>query len=444
MTPEQPVGQTGSSPDDVRFTSWKEIAAHLGVSTKTAQRYEEEKGLPVKRIGNRVSVAAAELAAWQAKVLTAKPWWQRVVPLRRIAIAQALFLVFVLGAEAVRYWRDMPGPVAAVSWEGQALVARDRLGRVAWRNTFDGTPLLPNISGDAPLFPRVSDLDSDGRPETLAVFTHARRDVDGWDLSCLDHRGALRWKLSNSESISTVSGIFRPPFVIRAFTVFDSPERDRTKWVAATFVHYTDFPSVLLVADSRGTQRGQYWQVGHMNDVVALDINGDGIQELIAGGVQHDVERASLVVFDPRRVSGATQMAPGDPRAFIGKQPGTQIRTVLFPRTQISLKLTRFNFVSNLFLQNGGLAVRVYESVQIPASYLSYELNRDLTVRGVSLSVSFEDTVRELKRKRELDEVFPEREVESLGAKVTYFEGPVPRGFLAALGQPAPQTGRPD
>lgn len=423
MTPEQPEGQNGSSRDDVRFNSWKEIAAHLGVSVKTAQRYEEEKGLPVKRIGNRVSISAAELAAWQGRVLTAKPWWQQVAPLQRVAVAQALSLVLVLGAVAFRYWRDLPGLVVTVEWEGHTLVAKDRLGRIAWRNPFDSSPLM-DLSSDATLFPRVSDLDGDGKPETLAVHFHNKRDTEGWDLSCLDHSGALRWKLTNAESISTASTTFRPPFVIRSFTTLNSPERDGTTWVAAVFVHYNDFPSILLVADSKGTVRGKYWQVGHLNDVAALDLNGDGIQEIIAGGVQHGVERANLVVFDPRRISGATAMPPEHPRAFTGKDPGTQLRTVLFPRTLLSQELGKFNFVTHIFPQKDALVIRVYESIQRPEGYLMYELNRDLTVRGVSPSVSFEDALRAVRKKRSLDEAITEREIDSLRGKVTYVDGP--------------------
>lgn len=51
------------------FTSWKQIAGHLQISVKTAQRYEELHGLPVRRQpGNghpMVHASPAELDSWR-------------------------------------------------------------------------------------------------------------------------------------------------------------------------------------------------------------------------------------------------------------------------------------------------------------------------------------------------------------------------------------------
>lgn len=47
-------------PETVReLTSWKEIAAHLGVSVRTAQKWERERNLPIRRMpGGRGRVAS--------------------------------------------------------------------------------------------------------------------------------------------------------------------------------------------------------------------------------------------------------------------------------------------------------------------------------------------------------------------------------------------------
>jgi hypothetical protein len=53
-----------------QLTGWKEIAAHLGRGIRTAQRWEREFGLPVRRIGNdrteSVFAFPAEIDAWLA------------------------------------------------------------------------------------------------------------------------------------------------------------------------------------------------------------------------------------------------------------------------------------------------------------------------------------------------------------------------------------------
>jgi hypothetical protein len=50
------------------LTSWKEIAAFLGVNVRTAQKWEEERKLPVRRLPGgrgRVAVDIAALDAWK-------------------------------------------------------------------------------------------------------------------------------------------------------------------------------------------------------------------------------------------------------------------------------------------------------------------------------------------------------------------------------------------
>jgi len=54
------------------LTSWKEIAVALGVTVRTAQKWERERQLPVRRTtGGRIAADRAAIVAWQA--LLTKP-----------------------------------------------------------------------------------------------------------------------------------------------------------------------------------------------------------------------------------------------------------------------------------------------------------------------------------------------------------------------------------
>ena len=52
---------------DRELSSWTEIATYLGVSIRTAQIWEKECGLPVRRIPgrNRVIAYASDFDAWK-------------------------------------------------------------------------------------------------------------------------------------------------------------------------------------------------------------------------------------------------------------------------------------------------------------------------------------------------------------------------------------------
>ncbi len=50
------------------LSSWKEIASYLGVNVRTAQKWERERGLPVRRAAgarSRVSAEAEGVDAWK-------------------------------------------------------------------------------------------------------------------------------------------------------------------------------------------------------------------------------------------------------------------------------------------------------------------------------------------------------------------------------------------
>src|SRR5438034_64572 len=114
------------------LSSWKEIAAHLGVSVRTAQVWERERGLPVRRLpGGRLAADPSALAVWRqggtggAHRSHRKLW---------IVVVAAVMLAGV----AVTYGVVVHGGVPA-TWRVQenALVISDGGGRELWRHVFD-------------------------------------------------------------------------------------------------------------------------------------------------------------------------------------------------------------------------------------------------------------------------------------------------------------------
>jgi hypothetical protein len=66
---KNPHAMTDSADKDRKLTGWKDIAAYLGVEKTTAQRYERQWGLPIKRpagASGKVFAYTAELDEWLA------------------------------------------------------------------------------------------------------------------------------------------------------------------------------------------------------------------------------------------------------------------------------------------------------------------------------------------------------------------------------------------
>lgn len=112
------------------LTSWKEIAQFLGVSVRSAQRYEAEMGLPVRRLrgdkGRAVAASVEDLVAWRKKNVAAPRFWQDPNFLRWYAIG-ATVAILVMSAPVLHHaWgRWLVGKPYASSWYHSTLVATD-------------------------------------------------------------------------------------------------------------------------------------------------------------------------------------------------------------------------------------------------------------------------------------------------------------------------------
>jgi len=132
-----------------KITGWKEIAEYLGTSPRTVQRWEQEKGLPVRRLpgssGHSVFAHAHELDRWLASGELDATKYPKVLdhgaapgssdsrgescheppesggvllllkrrPALRVAVPAGLAAILILGAGLIRahsaMWRSIPG-----------------------------------------------------------------------------------------------------------------------------------------------------------------------------------------------------------------------------------------------------------------------------------------------------------------------------------------------
>lgn len=63
-----------------RLDGWKEIAAYMRVSVKTAQRWADELGFPAYKIGGKVRATKGSVDAWEVRFATSG-----AAPLRLLA-----------------------------------------------------------------------------------------------------------------------------------------------------------------------------------------------------------------------------------------------------------------------------------------------------------------------------------------------------------------------
>lgn len=373
---------------------WKMIAAHIEVTEKTARRYYREHGLPVRKHGGRYRASRRELDRWlragigEARGNHADP---RAVPVasfhppstgrfNRPAISSILSKrVAPLCLVGLALWLS-PLPravkVASVSLVHTSLVALDRSGRLIQRIELPG--LDPTAYSDA-IAPMARDVDGDGADEILLNFHPDPRLQQAGRLICYDARGTVRWTFSYEHALTVGRRSFSKLFYGHHLRWIDRPKNPLIL-VITRHIHW--YPSrVMLLNPEDGRLEAEYWHPGFLETVTLVDLDGDGSEELIVGGVNNPDEGTgypALAVLDVpfQRQLPATANFFGPSNAF-------ERHYLLFPKQDFLEARHRLGVVTDVFATESRLWVSVSSGDE---SLLVYELDHSLMVRGVQPS----------------------------------------------------------
>jgi len=406
------------------LTSWKQIADFLGVSERTAQTWEEERGLPVKRLAGsrgRVSANRADLERWMKANIKPAPWYASLIFLRYYAtIMTGLFLLAVGALIGIRLAENRLGAPADCRLDYQTLIVTDSGGRELWRwpaeAPFNMESYSPNTS--AGLRKAWFGKFNQGDRETFTVFPYYPITVDktGGSLICFSQRGDVKWRYNFDKSVSDLEQTYPPTYVVGDYHV--APVKAGGSNVVFVTSHHTyGDPNRFVIFDGDGKVLGDYWHSGHLINLEVEDVDRDGVNEIFLGGVNNGLHRAILLVLDPRNVHGAFIQPAGDKFQLQGFDAGTQIATILFPRTCINKRL-QSNTVFKLSVLPDWIKVDVMEVGGDASSVVLYMFDRNLTPKQVIISDRLKNLHGEMRSRRELDHDFSEAEVDELARNI--------------------------
>ncbi len=394
-----------------QLTSWKEIAAFLGVAVRTAQRWERERGLPVRRLEGdkgRIVADAAQLAEWKKEILANGGWWTNTQFLQRYAIVStALAAALGAGLAIHLYLSGRRGPPASTRLELGTLVVSDARGREVWRHQFPD--VLGQEAYNSAVAGRASwfgNIDGDSETELLFLYLPVTAEKTGTALYCFSPEGKVKWRFTPGKAVTDGSATYSQTYAITDFAVL--PGRDggpRRIVVTASNIPY--HPSQVALLDGTGRLLGEYWHSGHLDALDVGDGDGDGKPEIFLAGVNNGKRAATLVVLDPERVTGSSTQEAGDASQIRGFPLGTEKRVVLFPRT-CQAKMVR--------VEGASVQVRVQENGEDRPCAAFYTLDRNFRATRVVLSDGFLALHRQLEASGRLDHPFREKEAEQLAA----------------------------
>jgi hypothetical protein len=400
----------------VELMSWKEIASYLGCSVKTAQIWEQKRGLPIRRLpGPRgpVSAVVPELDAWKAStaVLASRRWW---LSSRSAAIGLAIFVV----ASGIAAGLFVRGPSVPSSFrvEENSLVVFGSDGHEIWRKRFAAVlSLEAYLPSSLEVTPRswFGDLRGDGTQQMLFVMK-PRGGMGTSILYCFDNNGRELWHFVPGRSIRTRKDAFVSQYGIDQFAVGRLGRSGRLG-IAVSSYHYLFYPTQVALLSPDGKMLTEYWHAGHLGHMVLGDPGGEGYNKIYLGGINNARRAATLVVLDPENFGGASTEEDADYQ-FEGFPRGREMGRVLFPRTCINRQMERYNGVANLFIQRGTITVDVHERVGPVPRYVNvlYDLTPRLEVQSVTLGDAFIPHHALLRKSGDLDHTFSSSELSPL------------------------------
>jgi hypothetical protein len=369
-----------SSPtaDTDRLNGWKEIASYLGKGVRTAQRWERDFGLPVRRLGadggEIVFASRAEISRWletaahsraaggslpddvadsteesppvepvaaanvrrdQARAGNASGTWRWLLAAAAVILAVAGGFWFNgrphegtrLGQQPVS-WRVEDDQLTVLGKEDQLLWSfrpGTDLAEDAYRRDHDArdalrpTPvLIEDLEGDGSrevVFPAVN---SDGSRSVVYMFN-----ADGTvRFAHQAPTGSFRFGDTAYQADWTLEG---------TWTTVDG-NGQRSLWLP--YRHKPYFPSLLVQLDPYGRVLSQYMSNGYVVHVTASTWKGADV--VLVGAANNESRGGSLAIFEGRTVRGSapaqdpkyrcTTCPPGGPDTFL-----------TFPRTCLSL-----------------------------------------------------------------------------------------------------------
>lgn len=419
-------------PSKRSLSTWKEIAEYLGVNVRTAQKWEQWRGLPVRRLpGGRGRVLAdvRELDAWMKSATPAdRPDTHGGRGLLWAGSVAVLVLLLIGGALAL-FQRS--GTPARLKVDGNALVVSDERGEELWRQTFgvDLGDYQTQFHRAKREYGAIVDLDGDGEQEVLFIVCPKPSQVrTGGFLACYSASGREQWRYEPGRGAEEFPEILKPPYLPLNLLVFRSAGRTR---IAVSSIHHSWFPSEVAVLSGDGKLLNAYWHAGHLHSLATIEGPDPARPFLAAGGVANGYRSAALVVLNPEDFGGTSREE--SPEHQLPGPPGREWARVLFPRSELNGTRNPFNVVSGLRVAGSKLEVMVNEDPDGSAE-VAHTFDSPFRYLGAELTSNFAARHEELRRLGLLRAPLEESQIERELGGIRWLKAP-PEVDLQAMAE---------
>jgi len=232
---------------------------------------------------------------------------------RRIFYTLITFLCVLLCWSGYHFTRDR-NPVS-IAINENCLIAKNQNDQVLWSYKFDfdiekrfyNNPKIQNNKKYC-----ISDIDNDSMNDIL-INALSNEQFENNMLYCFDYDGEIKWKFQNHKAMYFGKELLENFYVSEEILVTDFDNDDK-KEIIAQYQHKPYYPVKIQTFDCNGNLLCEFWNSGHIPDMDLIDIDNDGIEELIFVGTNNDYDNAILGILKYPFMSGHS---PQDDKRYI-------------------------------------------------------------------------------------------------------------------------------
>ncbi len=164
--------------------------------------------------------------------------------------------------------------------------------------------------------------------------------------------------------------------------------------LAVYFDHIRWSPSTILQVDDEGRILGQYGHRGHLYALCGTDLDGDGREELLAGGINNSSGWGTIVVLDQEHWNGASVELGETPPAGISDGSAMRFVTPHFPEPFRDCWTGRYLGVETLMVNRGPDGRPIIDAaIAIDGCTVLLSLDQDLRPVKASINDAFRQRI---------------------------------------------------
>jgi len=233
---------------------------------------------------------------------TARRLWHR----RGRVVAGTVITALLLIIAALLYGPIDKNPVA-VDFAGEEMILKNESGSVLERITV-GEQTVQAAQSNAHQAYRLGDIDGNGRNEMCWTRHASGQKGSTPRLQCKGvGEDTLRWTLETNFDVSfpRAPAVTTKGFGANHLRIGDFDANGRPEMIV-TLQHNKYFPYLVLKLDAEtGREVGRYIHPGYFfSHPLIVDLNADGVNEILLTGVNNAYDQAVFTVLDPRYVDG--------------------------------------------------------------------------------------------------------------------------------------------